>query len=62
MTKRQPKIQPVLKGRLDRAAAFAEVLIVSLVIQAAFNKVFELSGIDLRLAVYETALIWMFCK
>lgn len=62
MTKIKSKIKPAVKGRFERAAAFVEVLLVSLVIQAILNKAFELSGIELRLAVYETALIWMFCK
>jgi hypothetical protein len=50
------------KNRLARAAAFGEVLVISLVIQALLNMLFEKLGIQLRLAVYETALIWMFCK
>lgn len=50
------------KNRIIRAIAFAEVLIISLVIQAVINMIFEKAGIDLRLAFYETALIWMFCK
>ena len=51
-----------MQSRLDRAAAFAEVLVVSLLIQAILNAVFEAIGVQLRLAVYETALIWMFCR
>jgi hypothetical protein len=54
--------QTPIKQRLERVAAFAEVLGVSLLIQAVLNAVFESIGIQLRLAVYETALIWMFCK
>jgi len=49
-------------NRIQRASAFAEVLIVSLVIQALLNMIFEKLGVQMRLAVYETALIWMFCK
>lgn len=57
------KIQETpIRGRLKRAAAFTEVLLVSLLIQAILNATFEAIGIELRLAVYETALIWMFCK
>jgi len=47
---------------LERARSFAEVLVISLVIQAILNLIFEMLGIQLRLAVYETALIWMFCR
>jgi hypothetical protein len=50
------------KARLDRAASFAEVLLVSILIQAILNAIFEAMGVELRLAVYETALIWVFCK
>jgi hypothetical protein len=50
------------RNRIDRASAFFEVLVISLVIQAVLNLVFEKLGVQLRLAVYETALIWMFCK
>ena len=51
-----------LQSRLQRAGSFTEVLLVSLVIQAILNAVFEAVGVQLRLAVYETALIWMFCR
>lgn len=50
------------RNRIIRATAFTEVLIISLVIQAVINMIFEKTGIELRLAFYETALIWMFCK
>jgi hypothetical protein len=55
-----PRRKPNL--RLERARSFAEVLVISLVIQAILNFIFEMLGIQLRLAVYETALIWLFCK
>jgi hypothetical protein len=50
------------RNRIDRASAFIEVLVISLLIQAVLNLIFEKLGVQLRLAVYETALIWMFCK
>jgi hypothetical protein len=48
--------------RMARAGAFCEVLVISVVIQAVVNMILEKAGIQMRLALYETALIWMFCK
>ena len=47
---------------MQRVLAFGEVLAASILIQAVLNILFEKLGVDLRLAVYETALIWMFCR
>jgi len=60
MTRRTKETQ--LQNKVARVKAFSEVLIMSLLIQSVFNFVSEKLGIQLRLAVYETALIWMFCK
>jgi len=60
MARRLPEKQ--IDGRIQRALAFAEVLAASILIQAVLNVLFEKLGIELRLAVYETALIWMFCR
>ena len=60
MARRLPETH--LNSRMQRALAFAEVLAASILIQAVLNILFEKLGVDLRLAVYETALIWMFCK
>jgi hypothetical protein len=60
MTRKPPETQ--FENRMKRASAFCEVLVVSLLIQAILNLIFEKLGVQLRLAVYETALIWMFCK
>jgi len=56
------KKQGTQSQRAERARAFCEVLCISIVIQALVNMIFEKAGIQMRLAVYETALIWMFCR
>lgn len=50
-----------LDRRRKRLQAFGEVIAISLVIQALANFAFERCGLDIRLATYEVALIWLFC-
>jgi hypothetical protein len=48
--------------RLGRATAFGEVLLISILIQAALNLAFKSADMQLRIGFYEVALVWMFCK
>ena len=48
--------------RLEKIIAFAEVMVISMLIQAALNLAFKHADMQLRIGFYEVALVWMFCK
>ena len=47
--------------RLTRLKAFAEVLVLAIVLKFLFNWIFSKLGVDLHFETYEIALIWLFC-
>jgi hypothetical protein len=61
MRKKSAILSSGLTERRKRLQAFAEVLCIALAIQAIANFIFQQAGMDIRLAAYEVALIWMFC-
>jgi hypothetical protein len=61
MRKKTATFSSALIDKKKRLQAFAEVLCIALAIQAIVNFIFQRAGIDIRLATYEVALIWMFC-
>ena len=59
--RRQTPSQKAVTQRITRLKAFSEVLVLAVVIQFVVNWLFKVCGIDLHVAVYEVALIWLFC-